>query len=170
MPYKKALKHLNTDPVIANLIKNLAPIEHKPEADFYLKGSVTRVGGRMIMIKRQDGFFIVAEELPIQKDSRQGPVENVRSTGWFAFYYEGDIDELGVQSGNKFILIGNAQGTQRVTVGGVARHMPFLVARCVHVWKTGRAAIADFPNLPGGYYPLSQQTYCLPSNSHAKRS
>ena len=58
-------------------------------------------------------------------------------------------------------MVGLVEGTQIVTIKGVQRLAPYLVARCVHVWKTGRYAISDFPNLPGGYYPLEQQTYCL---------
>jgi len=33
----------------------------------------------------------------------------------------------------------------------------------MHVWKTGRYATSDYRYLPDGYYPLEQQTYCLPS-------
>ena len=44
----------------------------------------------------------------------------------------------------------------------VRRPVPFLIAHCVHVWKTGAFAMADFPHLPAGYSPLEEQTYCLP--------
>jgi hypothetical protein len=59
--------------------------------------------------------------------------------------------------------VGLVEGTQLVNIKGTQRPAPYLVARCVHVWKTGRYAVNDFPNLPDGYYPLEQQTYCLPS-------
>jgi len=50
MPHKNAIKHLNTDPIIANLIKTLAPIEHKPEADFYLT-LLRSVVGQQLSVK-----------------------------------------------------------------------------------------------------------------------
>jgi len=133
-----------------------------PEADTYFKGSLVRVGGRMIIAKKQAGTFIVAEQLPISTDPQKRPNENVRPTGWFSGLYEGPMDDQALQSGNKFILIGMLEGTQTVAVDGIQRQMPYLRGRCIHVWKTGREYIADFPNLPSGYYPLPEETYCWP--------
>jgi len=90
-------------------------------------------------------------------------VETAKSEGWFVFLYGGEIDAAGLQFGNEFIMVGLVEGHQRVTTKGIERAAPYLVARCLHVWKTGRYATSDFPYLPDGYYPLEQQTYCLPS-------
>jgi hypothetical protein len=116
----------------------------------------------MGMEQTSDGILITAEELPLAQASTR-VVETAKSSGWFVFLYEGQIDSPGLQQGNKFIMVGLVEGTQLVNIKGTQRPAPYLVARCVHVWKTGRYAVNDFPNLPDGYYPLEQQTYCLPS-------
>jgi hypothetical protein len=134
-----------------------------PEADIYFKGHLAQAGGRIMgMEQTSDGILITAEELPLAQASTR-VVETAKSSGWFVFLYEGQIDSPGLQQGNKFIMVGLVEGTQLVNIKGTQRPAPYLVARCVHVWKTGRYAVNDFPNLPDGYYPLEQQTYCLPS-------
>lgn len=134
-----------------------------PEADVYFKDHLAQAGGRIIAIEQtSDGTLITAEELPLT-EAATGVVETAKSTGWFVFLYKGLIDPLGLQQGNKFILVGLVKGTQKVTINGVQRLAPYVLARCVHVWETGRYAISDFPNLPGGYYPLEHQTYCIDS-------
>lgn len=133
-----------------------------PETDTYFKGSLVRVGGRMIMVKKQNGYFIVAQQLPIHDDPRNGPIERNKSLGWFSVLYDSPMDDLALQTGNKFILIGKLEGTKAVLVEGVVRQMPHLRARCLHVWKTGPENISDFPNLASGYYPLPEETYCSP--------
>jgi DNA-3-methyladenine glycosylase II len=50
MPYQKAISHLNSDPVIAELIANLPPIEPKPEPDFYLT-LLRSVVGQQLSVK-----------------------------------------------------------------------------------------------------------------------
>ena len=50
------------------------------------------------------------------------------------------------------------------------RPAPYLIARCVHVWKTGRYAISDFPNLPDGYYRLQPTKILLSSIQLAERN
>lgn len=134
-----------------------------PEADIYFKGHLAQAGGRiMAMEQTSDGILITAEELPLTQASTR-VVETAKSSGWFVFLYGGQMDSAGLQQGNKFLMVGLVEGTQLVNIKGTQRPAPYLIARCVHVWKTGRYAISDFPNLPDGYYPLEQQTYCLPS-------
>ena len=134
-----------------------------PEADIYFKGHLAQAGGRIIATDQTpDGVVITAEELPLTKASTR-VVETAKSNGWFVFLYPGQIDTAGLQYGNELIMVGLVEGHQRVTIKGIPRAAPYLVARCVHVWKTGRYATSDYPNLPDGYYPLEQQTYCLPS-------
>ncbi len=136
-----------------------------PEVDIYFKGHLAQAGGRIIAIEQtSDGILITAEELPLTQASTR-VVETAKSDGWFVFLYRGQIDRAGLQHGNEFIMVGLVEGTQRVTIKGVQRAAPYLVARCLHVWKTGSYATTDFPNLPDGYYPLEQQTYCLSSFS-----
>ena len=136
-----------------------------PEADIYFKGHLAQAGGRIIAIEQtSNGSLITAEELPLAQAATR-VVATAKSTGWFVFLYGGQIDPGMLQQGNEFIMVGLVEGTQRVTIKGVPRLAPYLVARCMHVWKTGRYASTDFPNLPDGYYPLEQQTYCLSSVS-----
>jgi starvation-inducible outer membrane lipoprotein len=134
-----------------------------PEADIYFKGHLAKAGGRIIAVEQTpDGTLIRAEELPLTQEST-GVVETAKTNGWFVLLYQGQIDPAGLQQGNELIVVGIVEGHQSVTVKGVERLAPYLVARCLHVWKTGRYAISDYPNLPDGYYPLERQTYCLPS-------
>jgi len=134
-----------------------------PEADIYFKGHLAQAGGRIIAIDQTpDGTVITAEELPLTQASTR-VVETAKPVGWFVFLYGEKIDPGMLQQGNEFIMVGLVEGTQRVTIKGVQRLAPYLVARCLHVWKTGRYSSSDFPNLPDGYYPLEHQTYCLSS-------
>ena len=136
-----------------------------PEADIYFKGHVAQAGGRIIAIEQTpDGLLITAEELPLTQGSTR-VVETAKSNGWFVLLYQGQIDAAGLQHGNEFIMVGLVEGTQRITIKGIQRAAPYLVARCLHVWKTGHYATSDFPYLPDGYYPLERQTYCLSSVS-----
>ena len=133
------------------------------EADVYFKGHLAQAGGRIVATEQTpDGILITAEELPLTKGSTR-VVETAKSDGWFVFLYRGQIDKTGLQQGNELIMVGLVEGNQRISVKGIPRTAPYLIARCMHVWKTGRYAISDYPNLPDGYYPLEQQTYCLPS-------
>ena len=133
-----------------------------PEADVYFKGDVTQIGGRVLTASQTDeGIVITAQELPI-KDLASAPNDSVKSIGVFVFLYQDTIDAQGIQRGNKFVMVGDVEGTQFVSLETVRRAVPYLIARCVHVWKTGTYAISDFPNLPAGYSALEQATYCLP--------
>jgi len=119
------------------------------------------MGGRIVKATKQDGVLVLAEKLPIPHDDlRHGPDDTVRGEGWFMVSFGGDIEELGLKPGNKFIAVGKLEGTQDAEVNGVKREVPNLVTRCLHVWKTGREHIADFPHLKDGYYTLPRETYC----------
>lgn len=132
------------------------------EVDAYFKGRVAQVGGRMLSVARSDhGFVVTAHELPFQ-DGSFTPNEKVRPIGLFVFLFPGDIDAVALQAGNEFVLVGEVRGLEIVQTDGVRRPVPYLIARCVHVWKTGTYAMADFPHLPGGYSALERQTYCSP--------
>ena len=132
------------------------------EVDTYFKGHVAQVGGRIISVRHSDkGSLITAYELPLE-DRSSTPNEKVRPIGLFVFLFPGEIDPAGVQAGNEFVLVGEIEGVEVVQTDTVRRPVPYLIARCVHVWKTGSFAMADFPHLPAGYSALDQQTYCQP--------
>ena len=122
---------------------------------------LVQMGGQIITAQKQDGVQVVAEKLPIRHDDpRQGPDDNARPQGWFMVSFGGNIEELGLMYGNKFIAIGKLEGTQVAEVDGLKREVPNLVTQCLHVWKTGREKIENFPHVKDGYYPLPRQTYC----------
>ena len=132
------------------------------EMDTYSKGRVAQVGGRIISVAHsQKGFVVTAHELPL-KDSSSPPNETARPIGLFVFLFLGEIDPTGIQPGNEFVLVGEVEGVEVVQTDTVRRPVPFLIVHCIHVWKTGSFAMADFPHLPAGYSPLEEQTYCLP--------
>ena len=134
-----------------------------PEADTYFKGQLGQVGGRIIMVTRvDDGVLVTADELPLI-DHATNISETAKSGGRFVLLYRGEIDKEALQRGNKFITIGIVEGTQQIPIDGIQRTLPYLIARCLHVWKTGTYDIADFPNLTDGYTPLVRQTYCATS-------
>src|SRR5688572_4773888 len=56
MPYQKAIAHLKSDPVIAELIATFPPIEPKPEPDFYLT-LLRSVVGQQLSVKAAATIF-----------------------------------------------------------------------------------------------------------------
>jgi len=131
------------------------------ESEMETTKDLVPVGGRLVTTQQQDGVLVVAEKLPLlHDDPSQGPDEKASADGWFMFFLKGDIEELGRKPGNKLVVVGKWEGTQVAEVRGLKKDLPYLVARCVHVWKTGRENISDFPHLKDGYYPLPRQTYC----------
>lgn len=134
-----------------------------PEAETYLKNHLVQVGGRIIGVEKTDeGSLITVEALPVN-ESMTMVVESAPSTGWFVLRYTQPIDSAALQQGNKLIVVGLLTGTSPATFPSARKQVPFVTARCLHVWNTGRYAINDFPHLPTGYYPLRQETYCLSS-------
>lgn len=133
------------------------------EADTYLKGQMVLLGGRIVSAEQKNkGILIVAQELPVQERPSRRPIDHVKPIGDFVFTYQGAVEPAGLQHANKFLLIGEMRGSETIVIDGASKAVPYLIARCLHVWKTGRYAIRDFPDLPDGFYPLAEQTYCLP--------
>ena len=93
-----------------------------------------------------------------------GPTEDVKRRGdyEFAFLYPGEIDSQDLRAGNRFIIVGTTTSRRPVMVNGVPKTEPFLVADCIHVWRTGRTEIAEFKeDVGGGYSTLPEKTYCV---------
>jgi starvation-inducible outer membrane lipoprotein len=129
------------------------------------KGRVVQLAGRIVGVEESaDGFLIRAQELPLQKHPVYGPKEIGKPTPEFAISYRGKLDPAARWYGNKLVVVAVAQGTQDITVDGNHRTEPLVVAKCMHVWKTGEYGsygVADFPHTTDGYYPLEHQTYCV---------
>ena len=128
------------------------------------RGQVVQLGGRIVGAEMtKDGMVIRVQELPLEKHPIYGPSEMVFPTSEFALLYPGKVDPAGIQFGNKLIVVALAKGSQSMNVDGVHRMEPYLVARCMHVWKTGEYGsygIEDFPHTADGYWPLEHETYC----------
>src|SRR5262245_58610015 len=136
-------------------------LEAKPDA---FTGRVVQLAGRIVGVEQSaDGILIRAQELPMEKYPVYGPAETNKGTVEFAILYPGKVDEKALWYGNKFVVVAVAKGSHPVAVDGIMRSAPYVVARCMHVWKTGEYGsygIADFPHTTDGYYSLEQETYC----------
>jgi starvation-inducible outer membrane lipoprotein len=136
-------------------------LEAKPDA---FKGRAVQVAGRIVGVEQSgDGILIRVQELPMEEHPVYGPAETTKGTPEFAILYPGKVDEKALWYGNKLVVVAVAQGSHSVTVDGLSRTAPYVVARCMHVWKTGEYGsygIEDFPHVTDGYYPLEHQTYC----------
>jgi starvation-inducible outer membrane lipoprotein len=128
------------------------------------RGQVVQLGGRIVgAVSTKDGMLIRVQELPVEKHPVYGPSEMLSPTAEFAILYPGKVDASGIQFGNKLIVVALAKGSQSVNVDGVPRMEPYVIARCMHVWKTGGYGsdrIEDFPHMMDGYWPLEHETYC----------
>ncbi len=85
MSYTKALKHLKSDPVLAELIKTLAPIELQPEPDFYLT-LLRSVVGQQLSVKAAATIFqrfinLFPDGYPHPEEVLLQPTEILRSVG-----------------------------------------------------------------------------------------
>jgi outer membrane lipoprotein len=128
------------------------------------EGRVVQLAGRIVGIEESaSGTIIFAQELPVEKHPVFGPIETDKPMLSFAILYPGKVDPNALWFGNKFIVVAVAQGQKTLALDGIPRTEPYLVARCMHVWKTGAYGsygIEDYPHTSDGYYPLEHQTYC----------
>lgn len=136
-------------------------LQAKPDV---FTGRVVQLAGRIVGVEESaNGTVILAQELAVEKHPAFGPTETNKPTSPFAVLYPGKVDRNALWFGNKFIVVAVAQGQQTLAIDGIPRTQPYVVARCMHVWKTGEYGsygIEDFPHTADGYYPLEHQTYC----------
>ena len=126
-------------------------------------GHKVQLGGRIVQADAvENGVMIIAEQLPIVNHPAYGPTDPGKRPGvfWFAFLYPGTIESSALLFGNRFIVVGTTQGPKVVIVDGARKSQPYLIARCVHIWKTHGREISDFPSVGAGYEPLEENTYC----------
>lgn len=150
----------------ASVTRDVTPMEFgvlQAQPDVF-SGQVVQLGGRIVGAEEtKDGMVIRVQELRVDAHPVYGPSETLYPTAEFAILYQGNIDPAGIQYGNKLIVVALAKGSQPVSVDGVPRVEPYVVARCMHIWKTGGYGvygIEDFPHTTDGYWPLEHQTYC----------
>lgn len=150
----------------ASVTRDVTPMEFgvlQAQPDVF-RGQIVQLGGRIVGSEETiDGMVIRVQELPVDVHPVYGPSETLRPTAEFAILYRGKVDPAGVQYGNKLVVVALAKGSQAVSVDGIPRIEPYVIARCMHVWKTGgygMYGIEDFPHTTDGYWPLEHQTYC----------
>ena len=133
------------------------------EPDVY-RGRAMKLAGRMIAVENTEkGTLIHAEWLPYPKDGQYGPSTNqIVRQDRFTLLYPGSLDSLGAWKGNRFIMMGKIEGTQDVVASmtGRTKPVPYMVARCLHVWKIGDNLWWDQPDTEPTGYPYLQETYC----------
>jgi starvation-inducible outer membrane lipoprotein len=150
-----------------DVTQNVAPSQFgvlQAQPDVF-KGRVVQLAGRIVGVEEStNGFLIRAQELPFKEHPAYGPAETTKATPEFAIAYNGKLDPAARWFGNKLVVVAVAQGAHDITVDGTLRTEPFVVAKCMHIWKTGEYGsygIEDFPHTTDGYYPLEHQTYCV---------
>ena len=138
-------------------------LKAQPDA---FKGRAVLLAGQIVAAEEgSNGTLILVKRLPMAEHPAYGPTHTGEITGeQFAVLYPGKVDSEGLWFGNKLMVVAVAQGNQEVTIqDGIPRVKPYVVARCMHVWKTGEYGsydISDFPHVTDTYYPLPEQTYC----------
>jgi starvation-inducible outer membrane lipoprotein len=128
------------------------------------QGRKVQIGGRIIQAEpTAEGVLIVGEQLPIVEHPVYGPATPKKRFGVYeyAFLYPGKMEPTALLPGNRFIVVGTTQKARVVSVEGASKSEPYLIADCVHIWKTGEKDISDFPEVGAGYYPLESDTYCV---------
>ena len=114
------------------------------------KGRVVQLAGRIVGIEKSaSGTIILARELPVEKHPVFGPAETNKPMKSFAVLYPGKVDRNALWFGNKFIVVAVADGQKTLAIDGIPRTEPYVIARCMHVWKTGAYGsygIEDYPS------------------------
>jgi starvation-inducible outer membrane lipoprotein len=125
-------------------------------------GRKVQLGGRIIEADvKKDEIVMVVAQLPIAEHPTFGPKDVGKRSGEYAISHTGHMDSKWLVAGNHVMVVGTTEKAQAVMVDEVQRSLPFLHARCVHIWKTGRKEISDFPfNAGAGYDPLEEETFC----------
>ena len=120
-----------------------------------------QLGGRIIQSGSKDKTVtIVVAHLPIVEHPAYGPKETGKHHVEFAILYQGKLDPLFLQTGNRVIVVGYTRSPIRVEIDEVLRSLPTVTAQCLHIWQTGDRDISDFHASGAGYVVLKEETYC----------
>ncbi len=128
------------------------------------QGRAIRLAGKIVSVEATDqGTMITAEWLPFPVPGQNGPGPAPQGEPQrFRLLYPGQLDPMGRWYGNLFVVAGAMKGTTNmITLAGLTRTMPFVEARCIHVWKTGDSELSDFAaDVEQVGFPPLEQTYC----------
>lgn len=120
-----------------------------------------QLGGRILRsLTSDDTVTIVVAQLPIVEHPAYGPKDNKKNNGEFVITYQGNIEALMLQPGNRVMIVGTTHPRKVVTVDDISRSFPVMAAQCLHFWNTQGREIEDFPYYEAGYVPLRQETIC----------
>lgn len=134
----------------------------KAQPDVY-KGRLVQLAGRIVDIEQEpNGTLLVVRNLPIKNNKPMDSVEeSAQPSERFAVLYPGKIDPAGLRFGDEIVVVAQVQGEKSLRpLAGLYERPPYMVASCMHVWKTGGDNISDFPDYVDTYYPLEEKTYC----------
>lgn len=125
------------------------------------EGKKVQLGGRIVESQASgDMVTLVVSQLPIVDHPAYGPKDNGKNNGDFVITYQGQIEKLSLQPGNRVIVIGTTRSSKVVTIGDLSRNFPIVAAQCLHVWNTQGRDIDEFPFYEAGYVTLEQKTVC----------
>lgn len=131
------------------------------------QGRAIRLAGRIVDVETTDrGTMIIAEWLPFPVPGQNGPgMLSGKEPGRFTLLYAGKLDPMSTMYGNKFVVAGAVKGTKdMITWQGTSESVPYVEARCLHVWKSGAGEVADnVPDTEASGFPALEQTYCAHS-------
>jgi len=158
-----ALGACATSPIPSSAMKDVDPSVGfgvlKAQPDVY-KGRAVELAGRVVDIQLvQNGTLIVAQSLPMKNNrpvetlgeiKREMIDESVEPNATFAVLYPTTIAKSEFEFGDKVLVVGKVEEAKK--------GRPYLVAGCVHVWKTGAYPISEYEDWAD--LGLSQKTYC----------
>ncbi|HEY6085024.1 MAG TPA: Slp family lipoprotein, partial [Nitrospira sp.] len=88
-----------------------------------------QLGGRILQSQaKTDQVTIVVAQLPIVEHPAYGPKEVGRPSSEFAITYDGKIDSLFLQGGNRVIVVGTTRAAIVVPVDDLPRSLPSVAA------------------------------------------
>lgn len=120
-----------------------------------------QLGGRILRsLTSDDTVTIVVAQLPIVEHPAYGPKDNQKNNGEFIITYQGNIEALMLQPGNRVMVVGMTHPRKVVTIDDISRSLSVVAAQCLHFWNTQGRDIEDFPYYEAGYVTLRQETIC----------
>ena len=125
------------------------------QPDVY-QGRAVKLAGRIVGVESTaEGTIVSAEWLPYPQVEYEGPRDMERVRGEkFTVFYPGKLDTEGRLHGNKFLVVGKV-GDPKVKN---SRRAPYVMAKCLHVWKTGDDAMETQIDIE--YSVAMEETYC----------
>jgi starvation-inducible outer membrane lipoprotein len=117
-----------------------------------------QLGGRILHATQGDVLQIVAAQLPITKGKE--PPEPIEGTsgGEFVIVYRGMIEPAFLHIGNRLMVVGQTSPPTQVEVDRTLRHLPTVMALCIHFWSTGGILIQGSSGAPSR--TVKELTYC----------